>query len=642
MNRAFQAINYSSATLKPWHSPSFSTLTLQNTSSLSSALPISLNVATDNSINGTVSIANPGYYGIYVRPQDYQGSFYVRGTYTGNFTVSLVSYLTLDADATASIYATTTITANSTTNQWTQYHYTLSPTTVAPTTNNSLQIEFDGAAATDGSLNFNLISLFPPTYNNRTNGMRIDLMEAWAGLKPSFFRAPGGNNVEGLGPAEYSPRWKWNETIGPLTERSGHLNAWGYVLTDGMGLNEYFQLAADLNMDMVLDVFAGHYLDGSSIANDSLAPYIQETLDEIEYLTADPANSTLGKLRTSHGYPSPWPLKYVEIGNEDNLSNESESYISYRYEAYHKALSAAYPDITLIASTQYVPVPDGEISDYHIYDTPDGLVARYNYFDHNSTNTSTMIGELAAVDYNSPIGANVNAPTIPNPFWQGSVAEAVFLIGAERNSEHVFGAAYAPSLANRNSEQWRTNLIYFDANNDNDVLSTSYHMLSLLSNTRMTTTRPATTSVQSGPLYWVAGENEGTGARIAKFAVYNSTSTPDQPTPYENGIIPVEMSFDGVAQGARANLTVLTAPSWNAFNEVGEANVVQTTVTTITADLGGVFSFELPDLSVALLETLMGNATVRGQQRPQQQQQQQDSGMGKLIRESEDGALFVT
>lgn len=637
MNRAFQAINSSSATLHPWHSPSFSTLTLQDTSSLSSQLPVSLNVATDSSINGTVSIANPGYWGIDVRPQDYQGSFYVRGAYQGDFTVSLVSYQTLDAGNTAETFAATIIQANSTTDQWTQYNFTLSPLEIASTTNNSLQIEFDGAAATDGSLNFNLISLFPPTYKNRTNGMRVDLMEAWADLNPSFLRAPGGNNIEGLGPAEYSPRWKWNETIGPVTERPGHLNAWGYVLTDGMGLNEYFQLAADLNMDMVLSVFAGHYLDGSSISNDSLAPYIQETLNEIEYLTASASNSTLGALRASHGYPEPWPVKYVEIGNEDNLSNGSDSYISYRYEAYHKALSAAYPDITLMASTQYVPVPDGQISDYHIYDTPDGLVSRYNYFDANSTQTSTMIGEFAAVDYNSPAGADVDAPTIPNPFWQGTVAEAVFLIGTERNSNKVFGAAYAPSLSNRNSEQWRTNLIYFDADTDDNVLSTSHHMISLFSNTRMTTTRSVRTTVPAGPVYWVAGENEGTGAHIAKFAVYNSTSTATHPTPYVNGTVPVALSFDAVAAGTLANLTVLTAPSWNAFNEVGR-NVVQSTSTTVTADQGGVFAFELPDLSVAVLETQVGNGT----KSDQLQQQLQAGVTRKRVMESEDGVLFTT
>jgi len=307
MNRAFQAVNFSSATLDPWHSPSFSSLTLQNTSSLSTALPISLNVATDNSINGTVSIANPGYYGIDVRPQDYQGSFYVRGSYEGNFTVSLVSHLTGDT------FATTGVIANSTTGQWTQYEYTLSPSSTAPNVNNSLLLEFDGALATDGSLNFNLLSFFPPTYNSRQNGMRQDLMEAWAGINPSFFRAPGGDNIEGLGLAEFSPRWQWNETIGPLTERPGHLNAWGYVLTDGMGLNEYFQLAQDLGMEMSLSVFSGHYLDTTSVAEDDLEPYIQDTIHELEYLTGS-VDTPLGALRASHGYPTPWVVNYVEIG----------------------------------------------------------------------------------------------------------------------------------------------------------------------------------------------------------------------------------------------------------------------------------------------------------------------------------------
>jgi hypothetical protein len=34
--------------------------------------------------------------------------------------------------------------------------------------------------AKEGSLDFNLISLFPPTYKNRKNGLRIDIAETLA------------------------------------------------------------------------------------------------------------------------------------------------------------------------------------------------------------------------------------------------------------------------------------------------------------------------------------------------------------------------------------------------------------------------------------------------------------------------------
>ena len=251
------------------------------------------------------------------------------------------------------------------------------------------------------------------------------------------------------------------------------------------------------------------------------------------------------------------------------------------------------------------------------------MVKAYNYFDQNSTSSSTMIGEFAAVDHNSPAGANVNAATVPAPFWQGTVSEAIFLIGAERNAGKIFGAAYAPSMGNWNSQQWLTNLLYFDADPKSTVLSTSYHMLALFSGTRFTTTRPVETTTQTAPLYWVAGTDEATGAGIAKLAVYNSTSD-----------VPVRLNFDGV--GKTANLTVLTAPSWDSYNSVGYDVVVSNT-TMIQADSTGAFSFSLPDLSIAVLRTegggsgsaVNGTGMVRGAGQKE-----------KIVWETADGKLY--
>ncbi|MBE3047228.1 hypothetical protein IMZ48_32835, partial [Candidatus Bathyarchaeota archaeon] len=54
----------------------------------------------------------------------------------------------------------------------------------APNTNNTFAITFDSEGAADGSLDFNLISLFPPTYKGRKNGLRIDIAEALEGMHP--------------------------------------------------------------------------------------------------------------------------------------------------------------------------------------------------------------------------------------------------------------------------------------------------------------------------------------------------------------------------------------------------------------------------------------------------------------------------
>jgi alpha-N-arabinofuranosidase len=182
-NRAFQgSIDYPS-TIEPWVPVGGAILSLQNTSTpLSWALPTSINVAG----NGTIGLLNPGWWGINVKPQIYTRSFWALGSYTGKFTIKLQSNLTED------VFESLDIHSSCEAGKWVEHQFQLHPQVAAPNSNNTLVIEFDGSG---GSLNFNLISLFPPTYKNRPNGNRIDLMEALKALNPSFLRMPGGNNM---------------------------------------------------------------------------------------------------------------------------------------------------------------------------------------------------------------------------------------------------------------------------------------------------------------------------------------------------------------------------------------------------------------------------------------------------------------
>lgn len=110
-------------------------------------------------------------------------------TFTGNITASLISL-----DGTVFGSASAFISATSATN-WTQLFVKLKPIASAPSLNNSFQITFDGEVASNETVFFSLFSLFPPTYKNRENGMRADLAQTLADLKPAFFRFPGGSNL---------------------------------------------------------------------------------------------------------------------------------------------------------------------------------------------------------------------------------------------------------------------------------------------------------------------------------------------------------------------------------------------------------------------------------------------------------------
>jgi alpha-N-arabinofuranosidase len=240
-NRAFQSSYGYPSTLDAWYPINGAQLALQDLEiPLSDALKTSVNVATGES-DGQVGLLNVGYWGMDVRVQKYKGSFWVKGSYDGDFTVSLQSNLTSDT------FGSTKIKSQSTPDAWTEHIIEFSPNKTAPNSNNTFAITFDAAGATDGSLDFNLISLFPPTFKNRENGMRIDIVEALEGFHPTLFRIPGGNMLEGRTNTSW---WDWKDTLGPLKDRPGFAGVWDYPQTHGLGLLEYLQFAEDLGMEL--------------------------------------------------------------------------------------------------------------------------------------------------------------------------------------------------------------------------------------------------------------------------------------------------------------------------------------------------------------------------------------------------------
>jgi alpha-N-arabinofuranosidase len=258
--------------------------------------------------------------------------------------------------------------------------------------------------------------------------------------------------------------WRWNETIGPLKDRPGRPGTWSYQNTDGLGLIEYFHWCEDLNVEPVLAVWGGMFLgtdEGHILSPEALEPWVEDTLNELEFLLGD-VSTSYGALRASLGYPEPFHLKYVEIGNEDNLNNGASSYSNYRFPMFYKAISAAYPSLTIISSTgDYTAVAGSGASaswtDYHTYSRPDKLVSQFHYFDSVSREHKTLIGEYAIIQENSPEGiipVNWDLPKYKYPTWVGAVAEAIWNIGAERNGDAVMGMSYAPGFQNLNSYEW--------------------------------------------------------------------------------------------------------------------------------------------------------------------------------------------
>jgi alpha-N-arabinofuranosidase len=276
---------------------------------LTRSLKVTVSAATPGAPAG---IENDGYWGIPVRPHSvYTGSFYAKSDTPG-----LPVTVTLQNDQTGVVAAAATVTGL--TGEWKQFTYTLKTGDVPVSSNNHLLLTI----ARPATVWFNLISLFPPTYHARPGGNRTDIMNLLAAMQPKFLRLPGGNYLEG---DHIADRFDWKKTIGPWTGRPTHQSPWRYRSSDGMGLLEFLEWCEDLKMEPLLAVYAGYSLQQDHVdPGPALEPYVQDALDEIEYVTGG-ADTKWGAERVKDGHPAPFPLHYIEVGNEDQF-DRSHSY----------------------------------------------------------------------------------------------------------------------------------------------------------------------------------------------------------------------------------------------------------------------------------------------------------------------------
>ncbi len=399
-------------------------------------------------VGGRVAAANVGYYGVAVAPSTtYKGSLWARATagWTGRARVSLEK-----ADGT--VLASKVLGAIG--GDWAQLSYALkTPAGIAASTDNRVVVSLENGCTgrkcqpiAGQDVWLSVVSLFPPTYKNRANGMRRDLMERIVAMRPGFFRVPGGNYLEGN---TLATRFDWKKTIGPIAQRPGHQNtAWGYWSTDGLGLLEYLRMAEDVGAQPLLAVFAGYTLNGQHVAEADFGPYVQDALDEIEYAIGD-TSTTWGARRAADGHPAPFDLRYVEIGNED-FFDSSGSY-EWRFADMYDAIKERYPQLKVVATTP-VSSRQPDVIDDHYYNPPSWFADNANRYDRaDRGGPQVIVGEYGALD-GSPTGT-----------LRAAVGEAAFLTGLERNSDIVIGSTYAPIIVNENAPNWPTNLFGIDA-----------------------------------------------------------------------------------------------------------------------------------------------------------------------------------
>lgn len=314
-----------------------------------------------------------------------------------------------------------------------------------------------------GQYALDMISLFPQkTFKGRKNGLRADLAQTLADMKPRFVRFPGGCVAHGSG---LENMYRWKNTIGPLESRVPQRNIWGYHQSAGLGYFEYFQFCEDLGAEPLPVLPAGVPCQNSEHGQQGGVPmcemdnYIQEVLDLIEWANGD-AKTEWGRKRAEAGHPKPFNLKYLGIGNEDQITDVFEE----RFEMIYKAVKEKHPEITVIGTvgpfyegTDYeegwkvatrLEVP---IVDEHYYVSPGWFIHNQDYYDRYDRNKSKVyLGEYAS---HLP-GRPVNIET--------ALSEALYLTAVERNADIVTMTSYAPLLAKEGHTQWNPDLIYFN------------------------------------------------------------------------------------------------------------------------------------------------------------------------------------
>ena len=326
-----------------------------------------------------------------------------------------------------------------------------------------------------------MLSLMPQdTYKG--HGLRKDLAEVIADLKPRFVRFPGGCMLHGQGLENI---YHWKESVGPLKDRKPAKNIWNYHQTRKLGFFEYFQWCEDMGAEPLPVLAAGVPCQNSQpnaqgicgqqggIPMADMPQYVQDVLDLVEWAYGDPATSKWAKMRADAGHPAPFNLKMVGIGNEDLISTDFEQ----RYLMICKALKEKHPEIEVVGTVGPFHYPSSDYIegwkiakenkkwidavDEHYYEKPGWFINHQDYYDNYDRKAPKVyLGEYAANGNNE---------------LDRALAEGIHLCNVERNGDVVEMTSYAPLLCKNGYSNWNPDMIYFD-NSEKIRLTESYKM----------------------------------------------------------------------------------------------------------------------------------------------------------------------
>ena len=458
-----------------------------------------------------------------------------------------------------------------------------------------------------GTLDLDFVSLFPQkTWKDRAGGLRADMVQALADLKPGFFRFPGGCIVEG---SDLSKRYQWKNTLGPVEERPLLINRWNYEFLHrptpdyyqsfGLGFYEYFLLCADIGAQPLPILNCGmacQFNSGELCPLEDLDTYIQDALDLIEFANGA-VTTTWGAKRAALGHPEPFGMKLLGIGNEQ----WGPQYIE-RYAKFSAVLKAKHPEIELVSAAGPSPDDDrfkflwpklrelkADIVDEHSYAPPAWFLdSAHRYDDYDRNGPKVFMGEYAAQSVATLSTKNRNT-------LECALAEAAFLTGLERNADVVRMASYAPLFGHVDAWQWTPNLLWTD--NLQTLRTANYHVQALFAQNRGDRMLPVTlaglSETEAKRLYASATLDEQAGQIIVKLV--NATA--------EAAKLQVNLSGAGTLQPG--TLTRLQGDHLDAANTFSAPARVSPKIEPFTPT-GSPFDLSLPANSFTILRVGTG------------------------------------
>lgn len=527
---------------------------------------------------------NEGYFGVAAKKDaTYRFSVWARVPDGGKESKIRVEMADTKSMGEEQAFATAHITVNS--GDWKKYNVELKAGKTEP--KGILRVILEGRQAVD----LEHISLFPTdTWKGHENGLRKDLAQALADIKPGIFRFPGGCIVEGT---DLDSRYNWKNSVGPVENRPLNENRWlhtfayrlypDYYQSYGLGFYEFFLLSEEIGSEPLPVLSCGLACQFQNENADAHVPvaelesYIQDALDLIEFANGG-TDTKWGKLRADMGHPAPFNMKYIGIGNEQWGAEYPE-----HLEPFIKAIRKAYPNIKIVGTSG--PDSEGKQFDYlwpemkrlkadlvdeHFYRPETWFLsqgARYDSYDRKGP--KVFAGEYACHGK----GKKWN-------HFHASLLEAAFMTGLERNADVVHMATYAPLFAHVEGWQWRPDMIWFD--NLRSVRSVSYYVQQLFSTYKGTNVLPLTMNKKAvtgaegqNGLFASAVTDKNSGEIIVKVA---NTSDKTQP---------LSLSFAGLKKGktlTSGRLITLSSPNPDADNTLDNPTNIVPKETEIKVD----------------------------------------------------------